>query len=165
MKELIIKGYEFKDLDEHAIINVCINIDINTPFEIEECGYSTFRDMDIKYSHVCGRDKYPFDTECIDKAGISYSYDPYKDYDSHDKEDCIISKHKCDDPGSKTKCKYVIVKESAYSIYQHDIEHGFTDIQEFCDINNYLFDVKGNLINHLYKGEINESIFKSNIRR
>ena len=156
MKELIIKGYEFKDLDEHEIINVCINIDIDCPFEIEVCAYTTFKDFDYTYSHVCGRDKYTFDTECIDKAGISYSYDPYKDYDSHDKEDCIISKHKCDDPGSKTKCKYITVRESAYSIYQHDIEHGFTDIQEFCDINNYLFDVKGNLINHLYKGEINE---------
>tara|TARA_R110002020_G_scaffold348017_1_gene561676 strand:+ start:1180 stop:1629 length:450 start_codon:yes stop_codon:yes gene_type:complete len=143
MKQLTIKGYEFKDLEEQAIINVCINIDINTPFEIEECGYSTFRDMDIKYSHVCGRDKYTFDTECIDKKGISYWGWGLA------KEDCIISKHKCDDPKSKTKCKYVTVRENAYDIYQHDIEHGFTDIQDFCDMNNYLFDVKGNLINHL----------------
>ena len=145
MKEIIIKAYEFKDLDEHAIINLCINLDSNTPEEVEECAYSTFKDMDIKYSHVCGRDKYPFDTECIDKAGISYSYDPYKDYDSHDKEDCIISKHICNDLESSTKCKYVTVRQSHYSIYQHDP----SDLQELCDMNNYLFDVKGNLINHL----------------
>ena len=133
MKELIIKGYEFKDLDEHAIINVCINLDINTPEEVEECGYTTFKDMDIKYYHVCGRSEYTFDTECIELDG-----------------ECIISKHKCDDPGSKTKCKYVIVRENAYDIYQHDPEY----IQEFCDMNNYLFDVKGNLINHLKELEV-----------
>lgn len=132
MEELIIKGYEFKDLEEQAIINVCINIDINTPFDHDECGYTTFKDFDYTYSHVCGRDKYTFDTECIELAGK-----------------CVISKHKCDDPKSKTKCKYVTVRENAYDIYQHDIEHGFTDIQDFCDMNNYLFDVKGNLINHL----------------
>ena len=133
MKELMIKGYEFKDLDEHAIINVCINLDINTPEEVEECGYTTFKDMDIKYYHVCGRSEYTFDTECIELDG-----------------ECIISKHKCDDPGSKTKCKDITVRESHYSIYQHDP----SDLQEFCDMNNYLFDVKGNLINHLKELEV-----------
>jgi len=135
MKQLTIKGYEFKDLEEDAIINVCINIDINIPFEIEVCAYTTFKDMDIVYSHVCRRNEYIFDTECIELAGK-----------------CVISKHKCDDTDtnkmhlvSATKCKYVTVRQSAYSIYQHDPEY----IQEFCDINNYLFDVKGNLINHL----------------
>lgn len=135
MKKLLIKGYEFKDLDEHAVINVCINLDINTPEEVEECGYTTFKDMDIKYSHVCGRSEYTFDTECIELDG-----------------ECVISKHKCDDTDtdkmykvSSTKCKYITVRESHYSIYQHDP----SDLQEFCDMNNYLFDVKGNLINHL----------------
>ena len=143
MKEIIIKGYEFKDLDEHAVINVCINLDINTPDEVEECAYSTFKDMDLKYSHVCGRNEYTFDTECIDKKGISYLYkgwglDPSK-------QSCIISKHICNDLESSTKCKYVTVRQSHYSIYQHDP----SDLQELCDMNNYLFDVKGNLINHL----------------
>jgi len=135
MKKLLIKGYEFKDLDEQAIINLCINLDINTPNEVEECGYTTFKDMDIKYYHVCGRSEYTFDTECIELDG-----------------DCIILKHNCDDTDtdkmhevSSTKCKYVIVRQSHYSIYQHDP----SDLQELCDMNNYLFDVKGNLINHL----------------
>jgi len=140
MKEIIIKGYEFKDLDEDAVKNLCINIDINSPFDHDECGYTTFKDFDYTYSHVCGRDKYTFDTECIELAGK-----------------CVISKHKCDDTDtdkmhkvSATKCKYVTVRENAYDIYQHDPEY----IQEFCDINNYLFDVKGNLINHLKELEV-----------
>ena len=40
-------SWVLKGLDEAAVINLCINLDINTPFEVEECGYTTFKDMDM----------------------------------------------------------------------------------------------------------------------